>query len=297
MACCWSAVGSCSICWRTIHEISSSIIVGLLVAFEVTKIAQKNGFSNASPKKSCFFDLPFAVFNRNFASHNYFLSEMAKEKDLTTVQSLATADFFRAVTSAGASVKATAQAVSDRVIALASKTGSGDANDLTTAGMYWCNGASVSNLPSTSYYYRVRVEVYSGAVNQYANRNNSNEIYFRTLANNTWSSWALMPTRAEVDALNSNIGECSIKKFSNSGSGGTAEVPLSSTGIIFVLSVIRSTNTDVSQEGYGLIKCYNNDARLTRVVGLSGFSATMSNNNAVITMAPYTNVMLIYISQ
>jgi len=102
--------------------------------------------------------------------------------------------------------------------------------------------------------------------------------------------------KSALDSLNSNIGACSIKRFQNSSASGTAEVPLTSTGLIFVLSVYRSATTDVSQEGYGLIKYYNNDAHLTRVVGLSGFSVTMSSGNAVITMAPYTNVMLIYCS-
>ena len=103
--------------------------------------------------------------------------------------------------------------------------------------------------------------------------------------------------KAALDALNSNIGACSIKNFSNPGGSTTAEVPLTAKGIIFVLSVVRSANTNNDAEGYGLIKYYNNDAHLTRVVGLSNFSVTMSNGNAVITMAPYTNVMLICISQ
>lgn len=82
---------------------------------------------------------------------------------------------------------------------------SGSANSLATTGDYWCNAASVSNLPTTSGSYRLRVEYYDGACNQYANPNGSSDIYFRTLANGSWSSWVKMPTRAEVNVLTKTV--------------------------------------------------------------------------------------------
>ena len=122
------------------------------------------------------------------------------EKDLAQKSSLTASDFIRVVGEDNVSYKQGMQSVSDRVIMLASKTGSGDANNLTTAGMYWCNGASVSNLPNSNYF-RVRVEVYGGTYNQYANLNGSAQVYFRTYSNSKWSAWVKLPTREEIDAL------------------------------------------------------------------------------------------------
>lgn len=72
---------------------------------------------------------------------------------------------------------------------------SGSFDDLTNFGYYWVNGASVTNPPlAGAQYWRVRVEVYAFAPNQYANRNGTSEIYFRTKSNNVWSAWAKIST-------------------------------------------------------------------------------------------------------
>ena len=231
---------------------------------------------------------------------------MAKERNLPSKTTLTTSDFIRVVGSDNASYKQGVASVASTVLSAQPTGGSytGSIKDWafgTNGQGIVATSANTTDLPSTvSNKYGVAwVKAFISGnnhwINLYWSPTNSADIYIcsNTDNGNTWTDWEKLPTRAEIDALNSNIGACSIKKFTNSSAGGTAEVPLTATGIIFVLSVMRTSNTDVSQEGYGLIKCYNNNAYLTKVVGLSGFSVTMSNGNAVITMTPYTNVMLI----
>lgn len=125
-----------------------------------------------------------------------------KESALPQKSLVSTDDFLRVVGSDGSSYKQKVPSVSDSIMMGAAKTiPSGSVNDLTTPGMYYCYSA-VTGLPTTGLY-RVRVEYYGGAYNQYANPNGSNDIYFRTYSNGAWGSWVKMPTRAEVNALNS----------------------------------------------------------------------------------------------
>jgi hypothetical protein len=67
---------------------------------------------------------------------------------------------------------------------------SGSFNDLVDTGYYFVY-PEVANSPDggTTYYWRVKVENYSGAQNQYANRNGSSDLYLRYKANNVWSVW------------------------------------------------------------------------------------------------------------
>lgn len=143
-----------------------------------------------------------------------------KESALPQKSLVSTDDFLRVVGSDGSSYKQKVPSVSDSIMMGAAKTiPSGSVNDLTTPGMYYCYSA-VTGLPTTGLY-RVRVEYYGGAYNQYANPNGSNDIYFRTYSNGAWGSWVKMPTRAEVDALNSKTLKQEIFEFNVSG-GWTA---------------------------------------------------------------------------
>lgn len=145
---------------------------------------------------------------------------MAKEKNLTTVTSVAAADFARLVTSAGASVKATAanlakyiietyngstvagsaQSVKSALDSLNSKIYSyktGVSFDtLTSTGFYYCE--TMTDRPSTTYSaYGVIVIATAGAtvVKQIAYpMAGEGYWYMRHYSNSDWSVWKAIST-------------------------------------------------------------------------------------------------------
>ena len=145
---------------------------------------------------------------------------MAKEKNLTTVTSVAAADFARIVTSAGASVKATAanlakyiietyngstvagsaQSVKSALDSLNSKIGtvttltaSDDLNSLISTGMYYHTTERPSNIPVAADY-GVLVVLGAQVGNQVTTlqlySSTGGRLYYRRKAGNVSDSWA-----------------------------------------------------------------------------------------------------------
>lgn len=144
---------------------------------------------------------------------------MAKEKNLTTVTSIAAADFARLVTSAGASVKATAanlakyvvetyngstvagsaQSVKSALDSLNSKitgtsiSNNSDLNDYTDVGKYYTGASSATativNKPSdlTSAFV-MEVQLRGGYLNQII-YDYGGKIYIRGKVSSGWQSW------------------------------------------------------------------------------------------------------------
>jgi len=143
---------------------------------------------------------------------------MAKEKNLTTVTSVAAADFVRVVTSAGATVKSTMenlaksllttsfsglslggsqQSVKDALDSLNSNsviargaTYTGDLNDLKTPG-YWYATSSATNFPEGYTAAHVLVFANNGRVIQLAFSYNGKSLNARTSADSgsSWGAW------------------------------------------------------------------------------------------------------------
>lgn len=137
------------------------------------------------------------------------------EKDLAQKSSLTTSDYIRVVGSDNVSYKQLVSDVADRVLqAYPTTTAVSDVQAWAQAhnglGITQTN-SSTTNLPSgVSNLYGVawcNNYVYSTNIwcNLFWSPTNSNDIYVcRKLNSATWTAWEKMPTRAEMDALNSS---------------------------------------------------------------------------------------------
>ena len=145
---------------------------------------------------------------------------MAKEKNLTNVTSIAAADFARLVTSAGASVKATAanlakyvietyngssvagssQSVKDALDSLNSKnlqnpqilTSSNDMNTLTTPGVYYTQNTDMpTNAPVQDAYNSAIIVIKARSIDvlQFYFCNNKGILYYRSQFGSSWRAW------------------------------------------------------------------------------------------------------------
>lgn len=226
------------------------------------------------------------------------------EQNLAQKSSLTTSDFIRVVGSDNVSYKqgmSTVASVINSAQPIGSHSGSIKqwALQLNGQAITATSPTTTTDLPDISNKYGLAwtKSIVSGNnkwVHLYWSPTNVNDIYICSNIGNAdnWTAWQKMPTRTEVDALTSRI-----QGFSNGSSGGTATLPITARGIIAVMSVERSASIDRSNEGFGLIKNYNNNAYLTRVTGLSGFSTSMADSShVVVTMPAYTNVMLIIVN-
>lgn len=161
---------------------------------------------------------------------------MAKEKNLTTVTSVAAADFLRVVTSAGASVKATLSTLKESigVNALENRfryVSSGSFNDIIASGLYYCQ--SVADPPSSNFtsWTLIVIAGSTTAMKQIAYPLANNELVFiRYRDVNGWKAWVTMPTRAEMNTLNNYY----TKEVSVSTSGMTFNMPNNYRGTLFI---------------------------------------------------------------
>lgn len=127
----------------------------------------------------------------NPSSSDYFVLD-----DGTTVTKIDYNKLAKAIIEnyAGSNIAGSAQTLKAALDSLNSKTSctsirSGSFNDLALPGYYWVYSGVTEAPVAGNYFWRVRVEEYSGAPSQYANRNGSSEIYFRCKANNVWIAW------------------------------------------------------------------------------------------------------------
>jgi len=141
------------------------------------------------------------------------------EQNLGQKTSLTTTDFIRVVGSDNVSYKQLVSNVADVVIARylnipAKGISNGeDLNNYTTVGTYFCDSgaiaSSLSNCPISTVF---RMEVSKGNNGNYTIQTitqtgtNPPTYYVRMLVTSTWGAWTKMPTRGEINALDSNLG-------------------------------------------------------------------------------------------
>lgn len=105
-----------------------------------------------------------------------------------------------------------------------------DLNSYTTPGSYVATSTgittSLTNCPINNSGFSLHVESVAGGKGQLLiqtiKRTSSNigEVYLRTYTGSVWGAWEKVPTRAEVDALNSKFDGNSIQFVNMSGSSG-----------------------------------------------------------------------------
>lgn len=150
------------------------------------------------------------------------------EQNLGQKSSLTTSDYIRVVGSDNVSYKQLVSAVADTIVPTTAKLVSENTfvTSLSTYGLYYCrswtdspSGVSLSGyllvLPHATAGATFRKILYS----TYA----ENAIYMRTLNNGTWTAWEKLPTRAEIDALNSKI--VVINHYSVTVNDGYCRIP------------------------------------------------------------------------
>lgn len=140
------------------------------------------------------------------------------EQNLGQKTSLTASDFIRVVGSDNVSYK---QPLSD--LNIGKIVISGSFNDLTSSGIYYCS--NLTEQPSTGitqYALVVCANSTKVLVRQIAYSVTADDAFWsRHLQGGSWSEWTRMPTRAEINALNSNSGT-QIATLTNATPGGNA---------------------------------------------------------------------------
>lgn len=137
------------------------------------------------------------------------------EKDLSAKSSLTTSDFIRVVGSDNVSYKQSVSAVKSamgiddiysKTIPVNLPSSITDLNNITSNSTYLIQGAVPANAPVTTGTYGayVRTTQRSAALSyqEYWKVANDLEVWARRYLNGAWGNWTKLPTRAEVDALN-----------------------------------------------------------------------------------------------
>lgn len=98
-----------------------------------------------------------------------------------------------------------------------------DLNSYTTPGSYVATSTgittSLTNCPINNSGFSLHVESVAGGTGQLLiqtiKRTSSNigEVYLRTYTGSVWGAWEKVPTRAEVDALNSNLSSLYCREY------------------------------------------------------------------------------------
>lgn len=160
------------------------------------------------------------------------------EKDLAQKSSLTASDYIRVVGSDNVSYKQPTSSILsawgiDKLTGELASSFSGDANTLTSTGQWQVgNTANVQNLPSGANYGILAVESARSYIYQrYINLTDVIVYYRRSVDRGAnWSAWAKEPTRAEVDALDSN----QTKVRDVGVAGKTFTIPNNYRGTLFI---------------------------------------------------------------
>lgn len=123
------------------------------------------------------------------------------EKDLGQKSSLATSDFIRVVGSDNVSYKQPLTALGSGMLPYIQYKSSVDANDYQTSGVYYLS-SNCTNMPAAYMFLAVYRGNGASDILQHA-FSLAGEVYARRrTSSGTWVAWQKMPTRAEIDALN-----------------------------------------------------------------------------------------------
>lgn len=235
------------------------------------------------------------------------------EKDLAQKSSLTTSDFIRVVGSDNVSYKQSISDVMDVMgvdglmmpsnIIPSGSTVETYANGLSRGFHLACNNSSSTataqgapfTCPCTYYITVYTVNEHIQIICQPWNPNvaNSKTLAVKTKYGGTWSGWTIMPTRAEVDALNSN----SLTNYTQDGSYTTSKVvniPAtpkmllvyayggSGDNAVFFVNSFSSSNVEprILMIGSGFTHSYDNSTRKLTIVRNNGNTFSISTFNA-----------------
>ena len=140
------------------------------------------------------------------------------EQNLGQKSSLTSSDYIRVVGSDNVSYKQPLTALGSGMLPYIQYRASVDANDFQTSGVYYL-ASDCTNMPAAFMFLAVYRGNGSGDILQHA-FSLAGEVYARRgKTSGTWSAWQKMPTRAEIDALNSKITTSKTVEGTTTGDG------------------------------------------------------------------------------
>ena len=201
------------------------------------------------------------------------------EKDLAAKSSLTTSDFIRVVGSDNVSYKQGFSSVADLVKTVTTAIINGtdtNLNNYTTTNVYHFDTttSTMTNAPATGTYFSgfLFVDKYQSnkVLQRFFYSGAEKSVWVRMLWNGTWSAWVKEPTRAEVDALNSNrkatntysLAACQTLKNNWSGyPTGFSTTTCTSNGPVF-MAMIYKVSADY---GCAILMTYGSDQQTTPI--------------------------------